>query len=172
VRILEEDAGKSLHEDFHGLSGIDLNRAGTPLLEIVSEPDMRSPKEAIAYAKSIHNLVKWLGISDGNMEEGSFRCDVNVSVRPKGQAEFGTRREIKNLNSFRFMQQAIDFEVDWQIEQIESGQGKFNKRRCCLILIAAKPKPCAVRKKPTITVISPTLICYLWSLMRIVKSQN
>lgn len=119
---LEEDAGKSLHEDFHGLSGIDLNRAGTPLLEIVSEPDMRSPKEAIAYARSIHNLVKWLGISDGNMEEGSFRCDVNVSVRPKGQAEFGTRREIKNLNSFRFMQQAIDFEVDWQIEQIESGR--------------------------------------------------
>jgi aspartyl-tRNA(Asn)/glutamyl-tRNA(Gln) amidotransferase subunit B len=119
---LEEDAGKSLHEDFHGLTGIDLNRAGTPLLEIVSEPDMRSPKEAIAYARSIHNLVKWLGISDGNMEEGSFRCDVNVSVRPKGQAEFGTRREIKNLNSFRFMQQAIDFEVDWQIEQIESGR--------------------------------------------------
>jgi aspartyl-tRNA(Asn)/glutamyl-tRNA(Gln) amidotransferase subunit B len=119
---LEEDAGKSLHEDFHGLSGIDLNRAGTPLLEIVSEPDMRSPKEAIAYARSIHNLVKWLGISDGNMEEGSFRCDVNVSVRPKGQAEFGTRREIKNLNSFRFMQQAIDYEVDWQIEQLESGK--------------------------------------------------
>lgn len=119
---LEEDAGKSLHEDFHGLTGIDLNRAGTPLLEIVSEPDMRSPKEAIAYARNIHNLVKWLGISDGNMEEGSFRCDVNVSVRPKGQAEFGTRREIKNLNSFRFMQQAIDFEVDWQIEQIESGR--------------------------------------------------
>lgn len=119
---LEEDAGKSLHEDFHGLTGIDLNRAGTPLLEIVSEPDMRSPKEAIAYARSIHNLVKWLGISDGNMEEGSFRCDVNVSVRPKGQTEFGTRREIKNLNSFRFMQQAIDFEVDWQIEQIESGR--------------------------------------------------
>lgn len=119
---LEEDAGKSLHEDFHGLTGIDLNRAGTPLLEIVSEPDMRSPKEAIAYARSIHNLVKWLGISDGNMEEGSFRCDVNVSVRPKGQSEFGTRREIKNLNSFRFMQQAIDFEVDWQIEQIESGR--------------------------------------------------
>jgi aspartyl-tRNA(Asn)/glutamyl-tRNA(Gln) amidotransferase subunit B len=118
---LEEDAGKSLHEDFHGLSGIDLNRAGTPLLEIVSEPDMRSPKEAIAYAKTIHNLVRWLGISDGNMEEGSFRCDVNVSVRPKGQAEFGTRREIKNLNSFRFMQQAIDFEVDWQIDQIEQG---------------------------------------------------
>jgi aspartyl-tRNA(Asn)/glutamyl-tRNA(Gln) amidotransferase subunit B len=118
---LEEDAGKSLHEDFHGLSGIDLNRAGTPLLEIVSEPDMRSPKEAIAYARTIHNLVKWLGISDGNMEEGSFRCDVNVSVRPKGQAEFGTRREIKNFNSFRFMQQAIDFEVDWQIEQIEQG---------------------------------------------------
>jgi aspartyl-tRNA(Asn)/glutamyl-tRNA(Gln) amidotransferase subunit B len=119
---LEEDAGKSLHEDFHGLTGIDLNRAGTPLLEIVSEPDMRSPEEAIAYAKTIHNLVKWLDISDGNMEEGSFRCDVNVSVRPKGQTEFGTRREIKNLNSFLFMQQAIDYEVDWQIEQLESGR--------------------------------------------------
>jgi len=119
---LEEDAGKSLHEDFHGLTGIDLNRAGTPLLEIVSEPDMRSAQEAIAYAKTIHNLVKWLDISDGNMEEGSFRCDVNVSVRPKGQAQFGTRREIKNLNSFRFMQQAIDYEVDWQIEELESGR--------------------------------------------------
>jgi len=119
---LEEDAGKSLHEDFHGLTGIDLNRAGTPLLEIVSEPDMRSPKEAIAYAKTIHNLVKWLAISDGNMEEGSFRCDVNVSVRKKGEEKFGTRREIKNLNSFRFMQQAIDFEVDWQIEELESGR--------------------------------------------------
>ena len=118
---LEEDAGKSLHEDFHGLTGIDLNRAGTPLLEIVSEPDMRSPKEAIAYAKTIHKLVQWLDISDGNMQEGSFRCDVNVSVRKKGTEQFGTRREIKNLNSFRFMQQAIDFEVDWQIDQIEQG---------------------------------------------------
>ncbi|MGB7502498.1 MAG: Asp-tRNA(Asn)/Glu-tRNA(Gln) amidotransferase subunit GatB, partial [Azonexus sp.] len=118
---LEEDAGKSLHEDFHGKSGIDLNRAGTPLLEIVSEPDMRSSDEAVAYAKVLHALVRWIGICDGNMQEGSFRCDANVSVRPKGQAEFGTRREIKNLNSFRFMQQAIDYEINWQIDQIEDG---------------------------------------------------
>jgi aspartyl-tRNA(Asn)/glutamyl-tRNA(Gln) amidotransferase subunit B len=118
---LEEDAGKSLHESFHGLSGIDLNRAGTPLLEIVSEPDMRSAKEAIAYAKTVHKLVQWLDICDGNMEEGSFRCDVNVSVRQKGEEKFGTRREIKNLNSFLFMQQAIDFEVDWQIKQLKKG---------------------------------------------------
>ncbi|GAB3261256.1 Asp-tRNA(Asn)/Glu-tRNA(Gln) amidotransferase subunit GatB [Chitinimonas naiadis] len=118
---LEEDAGKSVHEDFHGMSGIDLNRAGTPLLEIVSEPDMRSSAEAIAYAKALHSLVTWIGICDGNMQEGSFRCDVNVSVRPKGQAEFGTRREIKNLNSFKFMEQAIKYEVQWQIEQIEDG---------------------------------------------------
>jgi aspartyl-tRNA(Asn)/glutamyl-tRNA(Gln) amidotransferase subunit B len=101
---LEEDAGKSLHEDFHGKSGIDLNRAGTPLLEIVTEPDMRSSAEAVAYAKALHALVRWIGICDGNMQEGSFRCDANVSVRPRGQAEFGTRREIKNLNSFRFLQ--------------------------------------------------------------------
>ncbi len=118
---LEEDAGKSLHEDFHGMTGIDLNRAGTPLLEIVSEPDMRSAKEAVAYAKALHTLVTWIGICDGNMQEGSFRVDANVSVRPKGQAEFGTRREIKNLNSFRFLEQAIDYEVRWQIEQIEDG---------------------------------------------------
>ncbi len=118
---LEEDAGKSLHEDFHGMTGIDLNRAGTPLLEIVSEPDMRSAKEAVAYAKALHNLVTWIGICDGNMQEGSFRVDANVSVRPMGQQEFGTRREIKNLNSFRFLEQAIDFEVRWQIEQIEDG---------------------------------------------------
>ena len=118
---LEEDAGKSLHESFHSMSGIDLNRAGTPLLEIVSEPDMRSAKEAIAYAKAIHKLVQWLDICDGNMEEGSFRCDVNVSVRKKGEEKFGTRREIKNLNSFLFMQQAIDFEVDWQIRQLKQG---------------------------------------------------
>jgi aspartyl-tRNA(Asn)/glutamyl-tRNA(Gln) amidotransferase subunit B len=118
---LEEDAGKSLHEDFHGMTGIDLNRAGTPLLEIVSEPDMRSAKEAVAYAKALHTLVTWIGICDGNMQEGSFRVDANVSVRPKGQAEFGTRREIKNLNSFRFLEQAIDFEVRWQIERIEDG---------------------------------------------------
>ena len=118
---LEEDAGKSLHEDFHGMTGIDLNRAGTPLLEIVSEPDMRSAKEAVAYARALHTLVTWIGICDGNMQEGSFRVDANVSVRPKGQAEFGTRREIKNLNSFRFLEQAIDYEARWQIEQIEDG---------------------------------------------------
>ncbi len=118
---LEEDAGKSLHEDFQGKSGIDLNRAGTPLLEIVSEPDMRSSAEAVAYARALHALVRWIGICDGNMQEGSFRCDANVSVRPVGQKEFGTRREIKNLNSFRFMQQAIDYEVQWQIATIEDG---------------------------------------------------
>ena len=123
---LEEDAGKSLHEDFHGedgrpLSGIDLNRAGTPLLEIVSEPDMRSAKEAVAYAKALHTLVAWIGICDGNMQEGSFRVDANVSVRPMGQAEYGTRREIKNLNSFKFLEQAINYEARWQIEQIEDG---------------------------------------------------
>ena len=119
---LEEDAGKSLHEDFHGKSGIDLNRAGTPLLEIVTEPDMRSSDEAVAYARALHGLVRWIGICDGNMQEGSFRCDANVSVRPKGQAEFGTRREIKNLNSFRFLKEAIDFEVQWQINEIEEGR--------------------------------------------------
>ncbi|MBL8432215.1 MAG: Asp-tRNA(Asn)/Glu-tRNA(Gln) amidotransferase subunit GatB [Dechloromonas sp.] len=119
---LEEDAGKSLHEDFHGKSGIDLNRAGTPLLEIVSEPDMRSSDEAVAYGKALHALVQWIGICDGNMQEGSFRCDANVSVRPKGQAEFGTRREIKNLNSFRFLKEAIDYEVQWQIGEIEEGR--------------------------------------------------
>jgi aspartyl-tRNA(Asn)/glutamyl-tRNA(Gln) amidotransferase subunit B len=118
---LEEDAGKSLHEDFHGMTGIDLNRAGTPLLEIVTEPDMRSSKEAVAYAKALHGLVVWLGICDGNMQEGSFRCDANVSVRPMGQAEYGTRCEIKNLNSFRFLERAIDFEVRRQIELIEDG---------------------------------------------------
>ena len=118
---LEEDAGKSLHEDFQGKTGIDLNRAGTPLLEIVTEPDMRSSAEAVAYAKALHALVRWIGICDGNMQEGSFRCDANVSVRPVGQKEFGTRREIKNLNSFRFMQQAIDYEVQWQIAHIEDG---------------------------------------------------
>ncbi len=118
---LEEDAGKSLHEDFHGLSGIDLNRAGTPLLEIVSEPDLRSAKEAVAYLKKVHTLVRYLGICDGNMQEGSFRCDANVSVRPKGQAKFGTRAEIKNVNSFRFVERAINYEVERQIELIEGG---------------------------------------------------
>ena len=117
---LEEDAGKSLHEDFVGQSGIDLNRAGTPLLEIVTEPDIRSSEEAVAYAKELHKIVTWIGICDGNMQEGSFRCDANVSVRKPGQP-LGTRREIKNLNSFKFMQQAIDYEVRWQIEQLEDG---------------------------------------------------
>jgi aspartyl-tRNA(Asn)/glutamyl-tRNA(Gln) amidotransferase subunit B len=118
---LEEDAGKSLHEDFHGRTGIDLNRAGTPLLEIVTEPDMRSSAEAVAYARALHSLVQWIGICDGNMQEGSFRCDANVSVRRPGEP-LGTRREIKNLNSFRFMQQAIDFEVQWQINEINEGR--------------------------------------------------
>jgi aspartyl-tRNA(Asn)/glutamyl-tRNA(Gln) amidotransferase subunit B len=117
---LEEDAGKSLHDAFHGMTGIDLNRAGTPLLEIVTEPDLRSSAEAVAYAKELHKIVTWIGICDGNMQEGSFRCDANVSVRKPGQP-LGTRREIKNLNSFRFMQQAIDYEVRWQIEQLEDG---------------------------------------------------
>ncbi|MGV7208416.1 Asp-tRNA(Asn)/Glu-tRNA(Gln) amidotransferase subunit GatB [Oxalobacteraceae bacterium A2-2] len=118
---LEEDAGKSLHEDYAGMSGIDLNRAGTPLLEIVSEPEIRSAAEAVAYCKALHSLVMWLGVCDGNMQEGSFRCDVNVSVRPKGQKEYGTRCEIKNLNSFRFIEEAVHVEVRRQIELIEDG---------------------------------------------------
>ena len=118
---LEEDAGKSLHEDFHGMTGIDLNRAGTPLLEIVSEPDMRSAKEAVAYARRIHQIVTYIGICDGNMQEGSFRVDANVSVRPMGQIELGTRAELKNINSFRFLEKAINFEIQRQIEVIEDG---------------------------------------------------
>jgi len=118
---LEEDAGKSLHENFHGLSGIDLNRAGTPLLEIVSEPDMRSAREAVAYMRKLHELVRYLGICDGNMQEGSFRCDANVSVRPKGQQSYGTRAEIKNINSFKFVEKAINHEIERQIERIENG---------------------------------------------------
>lgn len=118
---LEEDAGKSLHEDYSGMTGIDLNRAGTPLLEIVSEPDMRSAAEAVAYMRKIHSLVQYLGICDGNMQEGSFRCDANVSVRPVGQAEFGTRAELKNINSFRFVERAINLEVERQIDLIEAG---------------------------------------------------
>ena len=118
---LEEDAGKSLHEDYHGMTGIDLNRAGTPLLEIVPEPDMQHAKEAVAYMKKIHSLVRYLEISDGNMQEGSFRCDANVSVRPKGQKEFGTRTELKNINSFRFVERAINFEVERQIDVLEGG---------------------------------------------------
>jgi aspartyl-tRNA(Asn)/glutamyl-tRNA(Gln) amidotransferase subunit B len=118
---LEEDAGKSLHKDYHGRTGIDLNRAGTPLLEIVSEPDMRSAAEAVAYMKKIHSIVQYIGISDGNMQEGSFRCDANVSVRPKGQYELGTRTELKNINSFRFVERAINLEVERQIDLIEAG---------------------------------------------------
>ncbi|MEY3243964.1 MAG: hypothetical protein RJB20_204, partial [Pseudomonadota bacterium] len=123
---LEEDAGKSVHGAVEGMSGIDLNRAGTPLLEIVTEPDMRSAAEAVAYAKKLHELVQWIGICDGNMQEGSFRCDVNVSVRPKGSDKLGTRREIKNLNSFKFMTQAIEYESRWQIETLEDG-GKIQQ---------------------------------------------
>ncbi len=126
---LEEDAGKSLHEDYQGMTGIDLNRAGTPLLEIVTEPDMRSAAEAVAYAKALHSLVMWLEICDGNMQEGSFRCDANVSVRPVGQAAYGTRREIKNLNSFRFLEEAINYEVRRQIELIEDGGSVVQETR-------------------------------------------
>lgn len=123
---LEEDAGKSVHGAVEGMSGIDLNRAGTPLLEIVTEPDMRSAAEAVAYAKKLHELVQWIDICDGNMQEGSFRCDVNVSVRHKGSDKLGTRREIKNLNSFKFMQQAIEYETQWQIDTLEDG-GKIQQ---------------------------------------------
>jgi aspartyl-tRNA(Asn)/glutamyl-tRNA(Gln) amidotransferase subunit B len=126
---LEEDAGKSLHESFHGMTGIDLNRAGTPLLEIVSEPEMSSAKEAVAYMKKIHSLVRYLDISDGNMQEGSFRCDANVSVRPMGQQEFGTRAEVKNINSFRFVEQAINYEVERQIALLESGGSVVQETR-------------------------------------------
>jgi aspartyl-tRNA(Asn)/glutamyl-tRNA(Gln) amidotransferase subunit B len=126
---LEEDAGKSLHEDFHGMTGIDLNRAGTPLLEIVSEPDMRSPAEAVAYARKIHQLVRYLGICDGNMQEGSFRCDANVSVRRRGAEKLGTRTELKNLNSFRFLERAIQFEVERQIDLIETGGSVVQETR-------------------------------------------
>jgi aspartyl-tRNA(Asn)/glutamyl-tRNA(Gln) amidotransferase subunit B len=126
---LEEDAGKSLHEDFHGMTGIDLNRAGTPLLEIVSEPDMRSPAEAVAYARKIHQLVRWIGISDGNMQEGSFRVDANISLRPKGEAKFGTRAEIKNINSFRFLQKALEFEIERQMDVLEGGGAVIQETR-------------------------------------------
>jgi aspartyl-tRNA(Asn)/glutamyl-tRNA(Gln) amidotransferase subunit B len=126
---LEEDAGKSLHEDFHGMSGIDLNRAGTPLLEIVSEPDLRSAKEAVAYMKKIHSLVRYLEICDGNMQEGSFRCDANVSIRPRGEEKFGTRAELKNLNSFRFVERAINYEIERQIDVLESGSKVIQETR-------------------------------------------
>jgi len=126
---LEEDAGKSLHEDFHGETGIDLNRAGTPLLEIVSEPDMRSAREAVAYMKKIHALVRYLDICDGNMQEGSFRCDANVSIRPKGQQAFGIRTEIKNINSFRFVERAINYEIERQIDVVEAGGDVLQETR-------------------------------------------
>jgi aspartyl-tRNA(Asn)/glutamyl-tRNA(Gln) amidotransferase subunit B len=126
---LEEDAGKSLHEDFHGMTGIDLNRAGTPLLEIVSEPELRGAKEAVAYARALHSLVMWIGICDGNMQEGSFRCDANVSVRRPGDKKLGTRCEIKNLNSFRFMERAIEFEARRQIELLEDGKSVVQETR-------------------------------------------
>ena len=140
---LEEDAGKSLHEDYHGQSGIDLNRAGTPLLEIVTEPDMRSSRQAVEYARALHRLVTWIGICDGNMQEGSFRCDANVSVRRPGEP-FGTRREIKNLNSFKFMQQAIDFEVQWQIELLQDGG---TVRQATVLFDAASGETRAMRSK-------------------------
>ena len=141
---LEEDAGKSLHEDFGGMSGIDLNRAGTPLLEIVSEPDMRSAKEAVAYLKTLHSLVRYLGICDGNMQEGSFRCDVNVSVRRMGESKFGTRCEIKNVNSFRFVERAIHFEVERQIAVIEAGGKIIQETR---LFDAAKGETRSLRSK-------------------------
>ncbi len=140
---LEEDAGKSVHGESQGVTGVDLNRAGTPLLEIVSEPDMSSAAEAVAYAKALHSLVRWIGICDGNMQEGSFRCDVNVSVRRPGEP-LGTRREIKNLNSFKFMQQAIDYEVQWQIDTIENG-GKIHQ--ATILFDADKGTTHAMRNK-------------------------
>jgi len=126
---LEEDAGKSIHDLFSNMTAVDLNRAGTPLLEIVSEPDMRSAAEAVAYAKHIHNLVRWIGICDGNMQEGSFRCDANISIRPRGDDELGTRTEIKNVNSFRFLERAILFEVERQIDVVEAGQSVVQETR-------------------------------------------
>lgn len=141
---LEEDAGKSLHEDFHGLTGVDLNRAGTPLLEIVSEPDMRSAKEAVVYMKKIHSLVRYLEICDGNMQEGSFRCDANISMRPKGQKEYGTRAEIKNLNSFRFVERAINIEIERQIDILEDGGTVTQETR---LYDSAKNETRAMRSK-------------------------
>jgi len=141
---LEEDAGKSLHEDFHGYTGIDLNRAGTPLLEIVSEPDLRSAKEAVAYMKKLHALVRYLEICDGNLQEGSFRCDANVSIRPKGQEKFGTRAEIKNLNSFRFVEKAINYEIERQIEILESGGQVIQETR---LYDSAKDETRSMRSK-------------------------
>ena len=156
---LEEDAGKSLHEDFHGLSGIDLNRTGTPLLEIVSEPDMRSIKEAVAYARKIHQLVVYLGICDGNMQEGSFRVDANLSIRPFGQEEFGTRTELKNINSFRFMERALNFELERQIDLVEGGGEVVQEDRGSTMPTGMRPAPCAARRRPTTTATSPIQIC-------------
>ncbi len=141
---LEEDAGKSLHEEFQEYTGIDLNRAGTPLIEIVSEPDMRSAEEAVAYMKKIHSIVRYLEISDGNMQEGSFRCDANVSVRPQGQQQFGTRTEIKNLNSFRFVERAIDFEIERQVDVLEAGGQVIQETR---LYDAAKDETRSMRSK-------------------------
>ncbi|MBA55835.1 MAG: Asp-tRNA(Asn)/Glu-tRNA(Gln) amidotransferase GatCAB subunit B [Pseudomonadales bacterium] len=141
---LEEDAGKSLHEDFHGMSGIDLNRAGTPLLEIVSEPDMRSAKEAVAYAKAIHSLIRYLGISDGDMSQGSMRCDCNVSLRQKGEEKFGTRREIKNVNSFKNVEKAINAEIEWQMDELESGR---EIQQATVLYDVNKDKTFAMRSK-------------------------
>jgi aspartyl-tRNA(Asn)/glutamyl-tRNA(Gln) amidotransferase subunit B len=149
---LEEDAGKSLHEDFQGLSGIDLNRAGTPLLEIVSEPDLRSAKEAVAYMRKIHSLVRYLEICDGNMQEGSLRCDANVSVRPKGETRLGTRAELKNLNSFRFVEKAINYEIARQIAILGFMTPTTTRRARC-----------AAKRRRTITAISRIPICCLWN---------
>ena len=159
---LEEDAGKSVHEGFHDFSGIDLNRAGTPLLEIVSEPDMRSAEEAVAYAKALHSLVRWIGICDGNMQEGSFRCDANVSVRPEGSDKLGTRREIKNLNSFRFLEQAIEYEAALADRDAAKAAAGSSRRRCCSIRTAARRARCARRRTRTTTAISPTRTCCRW----------
>lgn len=161
---LEEDAGKSLHEEFHNLSGIDLNRAGTPLLEIVSEPDLRSAEEAVAYLKILHALVVQLDICDGNMQEGSFRCDANVSIRPKGQKEFGTRTETKNINSFRYVEQAINCEIERQIGVLEVA-AVLDKPPFCLIPLNNKVVSCVIKKKRTITATSPIPIYCRCKLM-------
>ncbi len=150
-----------MHEDFQGASGIDLNRAGTPLLEIVSEPDMRSAKEAIAYLKKIHTLVRYLEICDGNMQEGSFRCDANVSVRPVGQEKFGTRCEIKNLNSFRYIEKAINYEVARQIEEIEAGR-KIKRETRLFDPEKGETRSLRSRKRPTTIVTSRIRTCCRW----------
>ena len=162
---LEEDAGKSLHEDFHGLSGIDLNRAGTPLLEIVSEPDLRSAREAGSYMRAIHTLVRYLGISDGNMQEGSFRCDANVSVRPRGQAKLGTRTEIKNVNSFRFVERPSKWRSTGRSTCWKTAAGSSRKRGFTTPP-ETRPAPCAARRRPAITGISRIPTCCPWSLRR------